>query len=64
MDWLPVPPTVSGWFLRWDWKGGMGGGGTLGDGGPSLSWTWHVDVLVLNVVDMPLHYLWPVGREG
>ena len=38
-DWLPVLPTVSGWFLRWDWKDGMGGGGILGGGGPSLSWT-------------------------
>ena len=38
-DWLSVLPTVSGWFLRWDWKDGMGGGGILGGGGPSLSWT-------------------------
>ena len=40
-DWQLVSPTISGWFLRRDWKDGMGGGGILVGGGPSLFWTWH-----------------------
>ena len=62
-DWQLVSPTTSGWFLRRDWKDGMGGGGTLDGGEPFSSWTEHEDGRVLYVKDMLLRCPWPAGKE-